>query len=159
MTGPVTVAYKPTEAANGAKTEAFYDAGQEPTGGRHHPLLAEGEARPARSSSSILDADGTEIRSFTTKKEQPAGGQQPTGAEEGAVQAATGEEEVSSEEEPQADDPLWVPVAPGMNRFVWDYRYPEPTKLEDAQSGRRAVGRSGKRRSRRRRSPAIIRCA
>ncbi len=53
-------------------------------------------------------------------------------------QAATGDEEVSSEDEPSsaasAEGP-WVPVAPGANRFVWDYRYAPPTKLNSGKGG------------------------
>ncbi|MDQ6909056.1 MAG: glycosyl hydrolase, partial [Chloroflexota bacterium] len=57
MTGPVTVAYKPTEAANGAKTEEFYDAGKNPPEGVIiHYFLKEKPTGVVKLS--ILDADG-----------------------------------------------------------------------------------------------------
>ena len=45
---------------------------EEPAGGRHHPLLPARRSPPARSSCSILDADGNEIRSFTAKQRAAA---------------------------------------------------------------------------------------
>jgi hypothetical protein len=136
MTGPVTVAFRPTEAANGAKTEGFVDAGTNPPEGVIiHYYLKE---KPAGTVTlRILDADGNEIRSFTAKKERAADSkQQAAGDAAGSdspaaeIQVATGEEEVSIEDEPQ-DEELWLPVAAGMNRFVWDYRYPKPAKVVD----------------------------
>jgi hypothetical protein len=125
MTGPLTVGYKPTESPTGAKTEAFYDAGQNPPDGVviHYWLpdkVADGVTL------AILDSQGTEIRSYTTRrdKEQPS---EP--ASEGDVQQETGEEEVSSEPAPEADEGPWATAEAGMNRFVWDGRYPKPTKL------------------------------
>ncbi|MGI8854974.1 MAG: WD40/YVTN/BNR-like repeat-containing protein [Thermomicrobiales bacterium] len=133
MTGPVTVGYKPTEAANGMKTEDFYDAGKNPPEGViiHYWLK---EQPTATVKLSILDADGTEIRSFTTKKESNGKKAEESGEPSGEVLQETGEEEASSEDE-SSDESLWVPVAAGMNRFVWDYRYPMPTKLENRKGG------------------------
>jgi hypothetical protein len=52
----------------------------------------------------ILDAEGKNIKSFGPKpKADPA---KPTAAEE-----------------------LYLPVAPGLNRFIWDMRYPDAEKL------------------------------
>jgi photosystem II stability/assembly factor-like uncharacterized protein len=144
MTGPLTVGYKPTEAASGAKTEQFYDAGQNPPDGVViHYWLA---ARPADGVVlTILDGQGNEIRSYSTKREKgaaPGEAEAETQAEAeaaaepeapaspGELQTATAEEEVASEAEPPEEDGPWAPAAPGMNRFVWDGRHAKPTKLQ-----------------------------
>lgn len=137
MTGPVTVAFRPIEAASGAKIEEFLDAGRNPPEGVIiHYFLKEKPSGAVKLS--ILDADGNEIRSFTGKKEGDKKDSRQQAADDAAaseraaaeVQVATGEEEVGVEDEPQGES-LWAPVAAGMNRFVWDYRYPKPTKVED----------------------------
>jgi hypothetical protein len=129
MTGPVTVAFRPTEAANGAKTETFADAGTNPPEGVIiHYYLKEKPAGAVKLQ--ILNADGNEIRSFTVKKERAAGDEAASDSPAAEIQVATGEEEVSIEEEPQGEE-LSLPVAAGMNRFVWDYRYPKPAKVVD----------------------------
>ena len=141
MTGPVTVGYKPTVAANGALTADFYDAGKNPPEGVIiHYWLKDAPTGPV--TLSILDADGAVIRAYTPKKDASATGDTAAtaliGETDTARQGATGDEEVSIEDEPSsavsADAP-WVPVAPGANRFVWDYRYAPPTKLESSIGG------------------------
>ncbi|MDQ3809705.1 MAG: glycosyl hydrolase [Chloroflexota bacterium] len=124
MTGPVTVAYKPTEDAAGVKTESFFDAGQNPPAGVivHYWLP---EKPPAGVTLSFLDVQGNEIRSYRTKREPETA--PPT---EGDVQQVTAEEEVSSEPEPDKEEGPWAPAEAGMNRFVWDLRYALPTRLE-----------------------------
>jgi hypothetical protein len=131
MTGPVTVAYKPTESPSGAKGEDFYDAGKNPPDGVIvHYWLKEPPADPV--TLTFLDAQGQEIRSFTSKRpEEPAPQPSPGVSAEAELQAQTAEEEVSSEPEPPPDEGPWVPTAAGMNRFVWDLRYPKLPKLED----------------------------
>jgi hypothetical protein len=139
MTGPVTVAFRPTEAANGAKTEHFYDAGRNPPEGVIiHYWLRETPQGPV--SLSILDADGNEIRTYRSKK---AEGSKINAADEQDAERmeATGEEETASDEEVPADEAPWVTTEPGANRFVWDYRYPGPTKQTSAAGtgGRRPI--------------------
>jgi hypothetical protein len=96
MTGPVTVAYNLVDTAMGTKTEAFLDAGKNPPDGAiiHYWLATKPEGDVTLA---ILDASGAEIRSYSSKSE----------------------------------DPPKVPAEQGMNRFVWDLRYPSATKLED----------------------------
>jgi photosystem II stability/assembly factor-like uncharacterized protein len=121
MTGPVTVGYKPTETPSGQKTELFYDAGQNPPNGVvvHYWL-------PDKPTDGVtltfLDADGKEIRAYASKRpdEKPADAEQR--------QQETAEEEASSEDEP--DKGPFASAEPGMNRFVWDGRYPKPTKVD-----------------------------
>jgi photosystem II stability/assembly factor-like uncharacterized protein len=127
MTGPITVGYKPTEAASGAKTEAFYDAGQNPPDGVViHYWLAD---KPTEGVTlTFLDAAGNEIRTYPSRRDKPTTPEEPPS--EGDVQTATAEEEVSSEPEPEEEAGPWAPAEAGMNRFVWDGRYAKPTKLE-----------------------------
>jgi photosystem II stability/assembly factor-like uncharacterized protein len=125
MTGPVTVAYKPTESASGAKTEQFYDAGQNPPDGViiHYWLpdkVAEGVTL------TLLDAQANEVRSYRTKREQERS-LEP--ASPGELQQETADEEASSEGEPKDEGP-WATAEAGMNRFVWDGRYAKPTKID-----------------------------
>jgi len=124
MTGPLTVGYKPTESASGAKTERFYDAGQNPPAGVIvHYWLPDDVAEGA--TLTFLDEHGAEIRSYSPKREKTT----PAAPSEGELQQATAEEEVSSEEQPEADAGPWPTAKAGMNRFVWDGRYPKPTKI------------------------------
>jgi photosystem II stability/assembly factor-like uncharacterized protein len=69
LTGPVTVAYRRGEAANGAETEEFLDAGKNPPDGVivHYALKAKPE-RPV--TLRFLDAGGTVVRSFTSDSEE-----------------------------------------------------------------------------------------
>jgi len=82
---------------------------------------------------SILDEQGNEVRSFSSKREsvEPA-----ATSTEGEIQQATAEEEAASEPEAETEGP-WAPNEPGMNRFVWDYRYEKPTKVEAKSRGSR----------------------
>ncbi len=73
MTGPVTIGYRPTVAANGALTADFYDAGKNPPDGVIiHYWLKETPTVPV--TLSILDADGAVLRSYTPKKDVPSYG-------------------------------------------------------------------------------------
>jgi hypothetical protein len=123
MTGPVTVAYRSAEAASGAKLEKFLDAGQNPPDGVivHYWLREKQESVKL----SILDADGNEVRSYSSKRDSADAGPAPT---EGEVQQVSGEEEVAEEPLVSTDAP-WAPAEAGMNRLVWDFRYEKPTRL------------------------------
>lgn len=94
MTGPVTVAYNLVDTPMGTKTEQFLDAGKNPPDGVviHYWFDAKPEGEV---SLAILDADGAEVRRFSSIGE---------------------------------DTPR-VPAEAGMNRFIWDMRYPTATRL------------------------------
>jgi photosystem II stability/assembly factor-like uncharacterized protein len=69
LTGPVTVAYRPGEAASGATTEEFLDAGKNPPDGVIvHYYLAERPEQPV--TLRFLDAEGAVVRSFTSEGEE-----------------------------------------------------------------------------------------
>lgn len=140
MTGPVTVAYKPTESATGDKTEAFFDAGQNPPDGVIvHYWLPEAPAEGV--SLTFLDGQGAEIRGYRSKREPAA----PAAAETTPpTTAQTADESPTAEPEPAPSAPLtadaatpgpWPTAEAGMNRFVWDLRYGLPTKIDKARGG------------------------
>ncbi len=104
----------------------------------------------------VLDASGTVIRDFEGSLEKSAPGREDDGGaepglnesalaqtagipagEEGPPAEAVGaeEEEIGEAEEPE--DPYLeeesLEVAQGMNRFIWDLRYPGPDVIPDAQ--------------------------
>ena len=65
MTGPVTVAYRPTEAPNGAPEESFLDAGNNPPDGVviHYYLKSKPEGDATLD---ILDAAGNVVRTYSS---------------------------------------------------------------------------------------------
>src|SRR5262249_36416302 len=143
-TGRRTGGYKARGAAGGAKTEQFSGAGQNPRDGVViHYWLA---ARPADGVVlTILDGQGNEIRSYSTKREKGAApgeaeaetqaeaeavGEPEAPASPGEPRTAPAREEGATGAEPPEEDGPWAPAAPGMNRFVWDGRHAKPTKLQ-----------------------------
>ena len=123
MTGPVTVAFKTVEAPNGSKVRQFVDAGENPPEGVIIQYWLRDTPTPAGAVKlSILDARGDEVRSFSSKPDKKS-------PPEPEVEQATGEEEVSADNTESTEGP-WIPNETGMNRFVWDYRFEKPVKLE-----------------------------
>jgi photosystem II stability/assembly factor-like uncharacterized protein len=108
MTGATRVAFETREIETGEKVEVYLDAGQNPPDGviityylREQP---EGEV-----TLTILDAEGNEIRSYSSEKKEPQPGQE------------------------ESKEPL-VPKTPGFHRFVWNLRYPDAVKVPDDKS-------------------------
>jgi photosystem II stability/assembly factor-like uncharacterized protein len=130
MTGPVTVAYRRVETPSGTVQERFLDAGQNPPDGVIiHYWLRDAEQSVRLT---ILDADGNEVRSYSSKREA-----HPPAASEGEVQQVTAEEEAASEDEDEDERGPWAPNAAGMNRFIWDYRHARPVRIETGSRGSR----------------------
>ncbi len=70
MTGPVTVAYTPKKLPTGGFSEAFLDAGQNPPDGAIvHYWLDSAPGEDEEVTLTFLDADGNELRSFSSKDE------------------------------------------------------------------------------------------
>jgi photosystem II stability/assembly factor-like uncharacterized protein len=70
IAGPVTVAYRQGEAASGAKTEEYLDAGKNsPDGIVVHYSFKDTPEKPI--TLRFLDAGGTVVRSFTSDAEEP----------------------------------------------------------------------------------------
>jgi photosystem II stability/assembly factor-like uncharacterized protein len=127
MTGPVTVAFKTVETADGSKVQQFVDAGQNPPEGVIIQYWLREVAAPESVKLSILDAGGEEIRAFSGKPEPTPAGEKDEPGEEGAG---------------QKDGP-WAPCAMGMNRFIWDYRYAQPVKLDEKSRSEREEALEG----------------
>ena len=89
------------EKPNGDKVETNLDAGKNPPDGVIVTYFLRGA--PKNITLTFLDSRGRTIRSYTKR---PA------------------------DADPKDKEPR-VPIEPGMNRFVWDMRYPDAAKIED----------------------------
>ncbi len=144
MSGPVTVAFRRGETASGEMQEQFLDAGRNPPNGViiHYWLRDTADSVQL----TILDGAGNEVRSFSSKRDtartSSTGEADRTASAEGEVQQATAEEEVA-EDVPEEEHGPFAPNAAGMNRFVWDYRYATPVKVETGSRGAREEALEG----------------
>ena len=116
MAGPIVYGYKSEELPSGEKRERLLDAGENPPDGVivHYALKAKPEGDVTLR---FLDAAGTLIKEFSSKEEP---------------KPAEGEEKPKDEKK----DPRLMKDA-GTNRFVWNMRYADATKVPDNK------GRSG----------------
>ena len=126
MAGSVGYGYRQVETPTGEKEEKKLDAGENPPNGVivHYWLR---EAAAGDLVLAFLDGGGQEIRSFTSKRD-PAPGDaaapSPTGG--------GGEEPPPTPEPPKGKDEEPHPTKDeGANRFVWNLRGPDATKLPD----------------------------
>ena len=130
MAGTTVITFRETQKPNGEKERKFVNVGENPPDGvivRYY--LKEKPAEPI--TLTFLDEDGKEIRAFKSKVEQ----------------AATSEQKTEEKKTQSSDDEKgpFAPAEAGLNRFVWDSRYPEATKIkgdagtEDALAGPRVV--------------------
>jgi hypothetical protein len=117
-TGVATITARRKQKPNGETVDENLNAGQNPPDGvivtYYLKQKPEDEVKLT-----FLDATGKEIRSFSSeaKPEQPSVTEEP------------GPTKVKESKE------LRVPKEAGMNRFVWDMRYPDPTKVEGFMGG------------------------
>ncbi len=111
MVGSMGYAYRQVEAPTGEKKERLLDAGENPPNGVvvHYWLQAAPEGDLTLS---FHDVEGREIRSFTSR---------PTGASPATPKTTTD----ACEDEPRPTKNA------GANRFVWNLRGPDATKLAD----------------------------
>jgi photosystem II stability/assembly factor-like uncharacterized protein len=117
-TGAFVLTYRQQETPSGQKVNKYLDAGQNPPDGVVvHYFLKEKPEEAIKLS--FLDANGKEIRSFSSKEEQKA----KTKSDEAGIDSADKKKE-EEDKEPHA------PKETGANRFVWDTRYPKPIKIE-----------------------------
>jgi photosystem II stability/assembly factor-like uncharacterized protein len=108
----------------GERLRTFLDAGENPpVGAIVYYALPEGSPGPV--SLTFLDAAGAVIRTFTTKPEPPPA---PEGPSAGA----------SAPPATPADE-RYVTARPGLNRFVWDLRYPGAEKVPGDVSTEKAI--------------------
>jgi photosystem II stability/assembly factor-like uncharacterized protein len=117
-TGAFVLTYRQQETASGQKVNKYLDAGQNPPDGVViHYFLKEKPEGVVKLS--FLDANGKEIRSFTSKEEE-----KPKEKNEESAAASTDKKKEEEDKEPHPTK------AAGANRFVWDTRYPKPGKIE-----------------------------
>jgi photosystem II stability/assembly factor-like uncharacterized protein len=113
MPGAVMVTYTQKEdLRTGDKIDQYLDAGRNPPDGLivdyFLGLEPEGDI-----SLTFLNADGSEIRSFSSRDLE--------------AEAKTDEEKAQARKKKQPR----IPKAAGINRWVWNLRYPDATKIED----------------------------
>jgi len=128
--GALVITYRERQRAHGEAYQTFLDAGQNPPDGvMVFYRLAESPVGEARLT--FRDAAGAAIVSFTSAP--PVSG--ATEADAAGTAAALGREE--GRETPAAAEiaversDLRVPTAPGLNRFLWNMRYPDARPLPD----------------------------
>jgi photosystem II stability/assembly factor-like uncharacterized protein len=115
-TGAWVAAYREIARPNGDTERAYLDAGQNPKDGVYVTYWLK-EKPAGEVTLTFLDAEGREIKSFSSEEHK-----RPVGV--------TGDERVmTGEQKLEKTDPR-VPTEPGMNRFVWDMRYPEAATVE-----------------------------
>jgi hypothetical protein len=129
LAGSIGYAFRQIEAPTGEKQERLLDAGENPPNGVtvHYWLK---EAPRGDIALAFLDADGREIRSFTSRRKNE--GQAPPTAE--ASPEAGGGEEPNPEQDASVsapDEELRLTKTAGANRFVWNLRGPDATRLPD----------------------------
>jgi len=126
MAGSLGYGYRQVETPTGEKEERKLDAGENPPSGVivHYWLR---EAPAGDLVLAFLDGDGGEIRSFTSKRD-PAPADPPVPTPTGGG----GEEPPPAPEPPTGKDEEPHPTKDaGANRFVWNLRGPDATKLSD----------------------------
>jgi hypothetical protein len=114
LAGSIGYAYRQVDAPTGEKQERILDAGENPPAGVivHYWLR---DAPAGDITLAFLDADGREIRSFTSR----------------APTKDTGDEPRSRGPSTDAGDEPRPTKNAGANRFVWNLRGPDATKLPD----------------------------
>ena len=144
LAGSVGYAFREVKAPTGEKKERLLDAGENPPNGVvvHYWLK---EAPQGDLTLAFLDANGGEIRSFTSRRSAPgpagaasseARARPPRSPRTGSGAAAGGGEEpgpTESSKTPKdgADEEPRPTKDAGANRFVWNLRGPDATKLPD----------------------------
>ncbi|HET6316918.1 MAG TPA: glycosyl hydrolase, partial [Chloroflexota bacterium] len=126
MPGTVMVTYRQREdPRTGAKENVYLDAGRNPPDGAIVSYFLR-EKPDGDITLTFLEADGREIRTFSSKNVE-----EPEPSDETAV--GEGAEDVTQQrsETPRKQKEPRIPKEAGLNRFVWNLRYPEATKIED----------------------------
>ena len=125
MVGSVGYAYRLVETPTGEKKEQPLDAGENPPSGVivHYWLK---EAPAGDVVLAFLDAGGRELRSVTSRRQPPAAVPVAT-----SLSAAGGESAPEAKPELTGDDEPRPTKQAGANRFVWNLRGRDATKLPD----------------------------
>ena len=106
------------KSSDGERTRRFLDAGEGPPQGVIvYYLLEDTPTDPVELT--FFDADGAEIKTFTTKPEDADDAE---------------DDEANSDKEDR-----YIPAEPGMNRFVWDMCYPDSEAVTEPPSGKQEM--------------------
>jgi photosystem II stability/assembly factor-like uncharacterized protein len=142
MAGPLTYAYRTEEQPDDTKRTVLLDAGKNPENGV--VITYELAAKPDEPIVlTILDEAGEEIREFTSKPPEPE--PSDSAAEETSLDAEPEQEggeggtvtaDAEADEETQETTP---PAEPGINRFTWNFRVANATKIPDDPFSERAT--------------------
>jgi photosystem II stability/assembly factor-like uncharacterized protein len=134
MPGALMVTYRQREDPRTGDKEAIYlDAGKNPPDGAVIAYflkdIPEGDITLA-----FLESDGREIRTFSSKNVEEE-------SEAARSRPGEGAEEVSPtrRETPRKQKEPRIPKEAGLNRFVWNLRYPEATRIEDDDTANELV--------------------
>ena len=147
--GAFVLTYRERELPTGEKTRIYLNAGQNPPTGLlvQYFLKEEPEGEVTLT---FLDADGNEIKRFSSEEQKPAatgvlGASAADGAEDGEAESPVAEEPAEKPAEKPAGEPKGekkeekkeprVPKNAGGNRFVWNLRYPDSVKIEGYVAG------------------------
>jgi photosystem II stability/assembly factor-like uncharacterized protein len=129
MAGSLGYGYRQVEAPTGEKIEQKLDAGENPPSGVivHYWLR---DAPAGDLALTFLDTDGKEIRTFTSKRAPDGEGTPPSTA---GPSAGGGEEAPRAPDAPTTggEEPPHPTKSAGANRFVWNLRGRDATKLSD----------------------------
>jgi photosystem II stability/assembly factor-like uncharacterized protein len=128
LAGSLGYGYRLVETPTGEKKEKPLDAGENPPNGVivHYWLR---DAPAGDLTLSFLDADGREIRTFTSRPApKPAASMVSPEATEGGGEEPSQEQDAST---PISDDEPRPTKTAGANRFVWNLRGPDATKIAD----------------------------
>jgi photosystem II stability/assembly factor-like uncharacterized protein len=127
LAGSVGYAYREVKAPTGEKKEKLLDAGENPPAGVivHYWLK---EAPAGDVTLTFLDASGQAIRSFSSRPEPKPAASMVSPTPTGGGEEANTPKDAST---PTADDEPRPTKNAGANRFVWNLRGPDATKLPD----------------------------
>jgi len=114
----------------GERVRTFLDAGENPpTGAIVYYVLPGTSAGPV--SLGFLESGGAVIRTFGTRPEEPA--------PDGGTSRPLGAETTSIAPEGAPKDERYITARPGLNRFVWDLRYPGAEKVPGDVTTEKAI--------------------
>lgn len=138
MAGPVTYAFRQEEKPDGTKETRMLNAGKNPPNGVIITYYLAEEPQ-GDITLRILDENGAEVRTISSKKEKSREGQGTAGESESLSSSPAGDEVLQEAAEgsqvvidPEADVAQEEPVIPkkvGINRFTWNFRYQNGTRI------------------------------
>src|SRR5581483_6277387 len=122
MTGATMVTYRQVELPTGEKVRVNIDAGANPPPGVVLQYWLRDEGTAGRLT--LHDARGKLIREFTSAPPERTEAAPAAKKPEPAKTAPTGTASAPPTKEPK------VAIEAGLNRFIWNMRYPDATKIE-----------------------------